>query len=323
MCTSLSMYNGIFGRNLDLEEPFGQQIVITPRRYPISFRQLPTMNQHHAMIGTATVVHSYPLYAEAMNEYGLYMAGLNFPGNADYVQKPVADLPSLSPFEFIPWILGQCTSITQAHALLQHFNVLNEPFLPQLPLAPLHWHIADATNALVMEITSTGIHLYEDPIGVLTNNPPFPFHQMNLRQYRHLSPKPTADNFSNSSLLPSFCEGMGAIGLPGDASSPSRYVKASFLKCNAPEETNEIEQIIQFFHILDAVSMVKGSVITESGEYDQTLYSCAISKNSKTYYYKTYRNNTIRYLSMDAFDLEQETLFVITMDDEPQFLQIQ
>ena len=95
MCTSLAARSvgPLFGRNLDLEYSFGEQVVITPRRYPFPFRLREPLPQHYALIGMATVVNNYPLYAEAMNEKGLYMAGLNFPGNAYY--PPAADSGTL------------------------------------------------------------------------------------------------------------------------------------------------------------------------------------------------------------------------------------
>ena len=218
MCTSIAMQQGggYFGRNLDLEYSFGEQVAVTPRRYPLRFHRQPAMERHLALIGMAHVTGGCPLYAEAMNEKGLYMAGLNFPGNAWYDPDPPADCDAVAPYELIPWVLGSCATLEQARARLARFRPLGVPFAPGLPLSPLHWHIADPTGALVLEATREGVFLYDDPVGVLTNNPPFPFHRANLCQYQGLSSRPAENRMAPGLSLPPFGQGMGAVGLPGD-----------------------------------------------------------------------------------------------------------
>ena len=224
---------------------FGEQVVITPRNHPFHFHELEDLNDHHALIGMANVASGQPLYAEAMNEHGLYMAGLNFPGNACYDRPDDRARYHAAPYELIPWILGICRNVTEAKALLSSFAPLARPFSltadgsRTLPLAELHWHICDGSRALVLETTVDGVCLYEDPIGVLTNNPPFPFHQMNLQQYLGLSSANPKCRFAENAGLRPFGEGMGALGLPGDASPASRYVKAAFHKLNSPQEKEE------------------------------------------------------------------------------------
>lgn len=318
MCTSIAMFqtNAVFGRNLDLEQHFSEAVVITPQNYPFHFQKTDSISSHFAMIGMASVVQDVPLYAEAMNEKGLYMAGLNFPHNACYAKAISANKTALAPYELIPWILSQCENVAQAEEKLSRLSLLDLPFTVQgptpcsLPVAPLHWQIADSKRALVVEALEDGLHLYEDRIGVLTNNPPFPFHQMNLSQYQHLSPAQSCNRFAKTELPSPFAQGMGAIGLPGDYSSASRYVKAAFLKLNSVCEQEEEQQVMQFFHILDAVAMVKGSVITEDKQLDLTLYSCCISAGTKTYYYRTYENSTVHAIRMKQENMEGSRLSV-------------
>lgn len=192
MCTSITVSSPLclHGRNLDLEYSFGEQVVITPRGYPFAFRRRPSLPRHFAMIGMANVAQNTPLYAEAVNEKGLYMAGLNFPGNAWYPPQEEVVGEAVTPYELIPLVLGQCETLAQARQLLSSVQLVGIPFAPGYPLAPLHWHIADATGALVAEPMQDGLHLYEDPAGVLTNNPPFPYQLTALNNYQHLSPKP-------------------------------------------------------------------------------------------------------------------------------------
>ena len=237
MCTSIAMKwgGGYFGRNMDVEYSFGEQVAVTPRRYPLRFWRQPEQAEHFALIGMAHVAGGRPLYAEAANEKGLYMAGLNFPGSAWYEPDPPADCDAVAPYELIPWVLGSCATLTEAKTRLARFRPLGVPLAAGLPLAPLHWHIADRTGALVLEATREGVRLYDDPAGVLTNNPPFPFHQLNLSQYQHLTARPTENRLAPGLPLEAFGQGMGAIGLPGDASPASRYVRAAFCKLNAPD----------------------------------------------------------------------------------------
>ena len=295
MCTSIAMKwgGGYFGRNMDVEYSFGEQVAVTPRRYPLQFWRQPAQEEHFALIGMAHMAGGRPLYAEAANEKGLYMAGLNFPGSAWYEPDPPAGWDAVAPYELIPWVLGSCATLAEVKARLARFRPLGVPLAAGLPLAPLHWHIADRTGALVLEATREGVRLYDDPVGVLTNNPPFPFHQMNLNRYQGLSPLPAENHFCSAAPLEVFGQGMGAIGLPGDASPTSRYVKAAFHKLNSQEGATEEERVSQFFHLLDSVSMVRGSVVTAEGRCDITTYSCCASAEKGIYYYKTYENSRI------------------------------
>ena len=318
MCTSLTLLSKCFyaGRNLDLEYHFGEQVVITPRQYCIEFkRQLP-LKQHFAMVGMANVTQGYPLYAEAMNEYGLYMAGLNFPGNAVYWPPCDNEEKQVAPYELIPWVLGQCKTLEQAKKILNGIRIIDIPFCEQMPSAPLHWHLADRTGALVMESTQNGVKLYEDKIGVLTNNPPYEFHCTNLSQYLGITAKPAENRFSQSVELSPFGQGMGGIGLPGDASPASRFVRAAFLKHNSVFEDDEDAVVAQFFHILDAVAMVRGSVITPEGKNDITTYSCCINGQQGIYYYKTYENNRISAIHLHQENLDASELCLFPLISE-------
>lgn len=188
MCTSIALTtkDTYTGRNLDLEYAFGEKVVITPWQFPLQFHKMPTLETHQAIIGMASVAEGYPLYAEGVNESGVYMAGLNFPGNAYYPPEGGTG-EALAPYELIPWLLGTCKTAAEAAEQMQRIPLLGVPFGPNMPLAPLHWHIADRQGAFVAEPMTDGVKVYPDPVGVLTNNPPFPFHRTNLTQYRGLS----------------------------------------------------------------------------------------------------------------------------------------
>lgn len=314
MCTCITYKNGdfYFGRNLDLEYSFDEKVVMTPRNYPLVFKDSPEMKIHYAMIGMATVKNNYPLYAEAANEKGLAIAGLNFPGNACY-KKALPNKKNITPYELIPWILGQCATIKEAKNLLKDINLLNEPFDKTLPLAPLHWMIADKNDCIVLEAMEDGIHIYDNPIGVLTNNPPFPYYQIHLSHYMNMTSQFPTNQFAKDLDLTVYGQGLGAVGIPGDFSPVSRFVKTAFLKWNSQSEKNENSNLSQFFHILDGVAMVRGSVITQQGCQDITTYSCCINVDKGIYYYKTYENNQIQAVCLKGENLDEHILKVFEL----------
>ena len=236
MCTAVTYKtkDHYFGRNLDLEYSYKETITITPRNYVFDFRRMGKLESHFAMIGMAYVADGYPLYYDAANEKGLSIAGLNFPGNADY--KPYCDgKDNVTPFELIPWILSQCATVSEAERLLSRINLLKENFCDELPLSPLHWIISDKERSITLESVKSGVSIYENPVGVLTNNPTFDYHLFNLNNYMSLTKGEPKNTFAGEKdlALKTYSRGMGAMGLPGDASSMSRFVKAAFVKMNA------------------------------------------------------------------------------------------
>ena len=173
MCTAATYKTAdfYFGRTLDYEFSYGDEVTVTPRNYPLTFRHASAVSTHYAIIGMAHVAGDYPLYYDAMNEKGLGMAGLNFVGNADF-QEVDDTRDNVAQFEFIPWILCQCATLEEAKKLLSRMNLVGTPFSPQLPTAQLHWLIADDSGSLTVECMTDGLHIYDNPVGVLTNNPP-------------------------------------------------------------------------------------------------------------------------------------------------------
>ena len=322
MCTSIAMPwgGGYFGRNMDIEYDFGQVVAVMPRRYPLRFLRQPAAERHYAMIGMARVADHYPLYAEAANEKGLYMAGLNFPGSAWYPPEPPEGRDAAAPWELIPWVLSSCATLAEAKARLARWSPLDIPFAEGMPLAPLHWHIADAAGAAVLEATRCGVRLYDDPVGVLTNNPPFPFHQENLRQYIGLGPRQPDNRIAPGLPLQPFGQGMGGIGLPGDASPASRYLRAAFHKLHSPDPGGEGARMAQVFRLLETVAMAKGGVVTPEGAYDVTAYACCISAKAGVYYYQTYENSRVSAVRLRGTELEGEALALYPLAEAPDVL---
>lgn len=309
MCTA-AIYktkDTYFGRTLDYEFSYGDEITITPRNYEFNFRKMGQLRSHYAIIGMAYVTDNYPLYYDAINEKGLGMAGLNFVGNAVY--NDVEDgMDNVAQFEFIPWILGKCESVAMARKLLSNINIVNIAYSDKLPLAQLHWIIADEKESITVESVQEGLKIYDNPVGVLTNNPPFNQQMLNLSNYMHLSAKAPVNNFSNKIDFQRYSRGMGAIGLPGDLSSQSRFVRVAFTKMNSVSGESESESISQFFHILGSVEQQRGCCDMGDNKYEITIYTSCCNLNRGIYYYTTYENSQINKVDMHKENLEGSDL---------------
>ncbi len=310
MCTAATYKTKdfYFGRTLDYEFSYGEEIVISPRNFPVSFRHMGEMKHHYALIGMAHLAGGTPLFYDAINEKGLGMAGLNFVGNADYKEfTPGKD--NVAPYEFIPWILGQCASVKEARLLLDKISLVNTPFSDQLPLAQLHWMIADKEEAITVESVKEGLKVYDNPAGVMTNNPPFEQQMHNLSNFMNLSPKSPENRFSSKLPLSCYSRGMGALGLPGDLSSQSRFVRVAFVKMNSVSGDSEAESVSQFFHILGSVDQQKGCCNVGDEKYEYTIYTSCCNASKGIYYYTTYDNHQINGVDMHRENLDSETLF--------------
>ena len=308
MCTAVTYKtkDTYFGRTLDYERSFGEEIVVTPRRYPFSFRNGARAVSHYAMVGMALAEDGYPLYFDAMNERGLYMAGLNFTDSARYSEGEDGT-KRVAQFELIPYILGSCADLDEARELLLDISVTGEAFNESLPTARLHWLVADGEGAMTVEPLESGLAVYNNPVGVLTNEPPFDSQMRQLNNYMNLSPKEAKNRFSEKLQLKAYSRGMGAIGLPGDLSSQSRFVRAAFVKLNSVSGESEEESVSQFFHILGAVEQVRGCCSVDDG-YEITRYSSCCSARQGIYYYTTYENRGISAVDMRCAQLDGEEL---------------
>ena len=309
MCTVICYRSdsSYFGRNLDIDRGYGEGVVITPRNYEIKTRCGTPIRSHYAMIGMATVVDNFPLYYEATNEKGLSMAGLNFPESAVYYPLE-KEMDNVTPFELIPWVLAQCACVDEAKALLGKINLVNINFSEQLPLSPLHWMLSDKKFSIVVEPLKNGLKIYDDPFEVLTNNPPFEYHCTNVSNYMGLSTGGLSSQFEERIPMKNYSLGMGALGLPGDYSSASRFIKALFVKENSVSEHNEKSSVNQFFHILNSVAMPKGCVQSADG-FEYTHYSSCCNMDTGIYYYATYDELEIKAINMNGVDLNQSCLY--------------
>lgn len=345
MCTAMTFTakDFYFGRTLDDTISRNEEVVITPRNYLFAFQHMGEMHNHYAIIGMACVEKTedcvdgsrperenrweigrhnsggkepssagreYPLYYEAVNEKGLAMAGLNFVGNAFYqdFEEVMAGREYVAQFELIPWILGQCATVEEARRRLERLTVTGEAFAPGLLPAQLHWLLADKNEAVTIEAVQEGLRMYDNPAGVLTNNPPFPEQMFQLNNYMHISPREPENLFCDRLPLKTYSRGMGALGLPGDLSSGSRFIRAVFTRMHAVAGSSEEENVSQFFHILGAVNQTKGCCRVGENDYEMTIYTSCCNVERGIYYYTTYGNRRITAVDMRREKLDGASL---------------
>lgn len=316
MCTAITYRtdNFYFGRTLDSELSYNERVTVTPRKFRFEFTNGRKLNSHYAIIGMAYVCENYPLYFDAMNEKGLCMAGLNFVGNA-FFGKEKDDCDNIAVYEFIPWILSQCGSVQEARYLLEKINLTDTPFSNDLPTAQLHWMLSDKTQSVTVECMKDGLHIYDNPVGVLTNNPPFPYQMHNLNNYMQLSSAQPVSNFSADIDFQLYSRGMGALGLPGDLSSQSRFVRSAFVKMNSVSDNNEESSVNQFFHILGSVDQQKGCCMV-GDKYEITLYTSCMNADKGIYYYTTYTNHGISAVDIHNENLDSDILKSYNLNKE-------
>ncbi len=319
MCTASNYITDdhYFGRNFDYEISYNERVTVTPRNYVFKFRKIDDIKNHYAMIGIAAGIDGYPLYYDACNEKGLAIAGLNFAGNAVYRQFEEG-MVNITPFELIPYLLGKAASVAEARELLAEINLVDINFADELPLSPLHWMLSDGRDAIVVEPMADGLKIYDNPVGVMTNNPPFDKQLFYLNNYRGLSNRNPENSFGVD--LEEYSRGMGAIGLPGDLSSASRFAKVAFTRANSYSDSDEASSVSQFFHILGSVEQQNGcTFIDEPDLYEYTIYTSCYNTNKGVLYYRTYSNSQITAVDLNREDLDSDELINYLLINEEQF----
>ena len=185
-----------------------------------------------------------------------------------------------------------------------------------LPATSLHWMISDRRESIAVESVAEGLRVYENRFGVLTNEPVFPYHEAHASDYMHLTASAPTNVLAPDILLEPYSRGMGAIGLPGDYSSASRFVRAFFAKSNVVADGGEAGEISAFFHAIGAVSTPSGCVRSESGECVRTVYTSCADTDTMTYYFKTYENSRVRAVRMQGENGEPLRFFGVSGSED-------
>ncbi|MBR2340438.1 MAG: choloylglycine hydrolase family protein [Clostridia bacterium] len=313
MCTAISyVRNGnYFIRTLDLECSLGEKIVLTGQKFPLSFLFQEKTDNHPAILGMALVRDNFPLYYDAVNDKGLSMAGLNFPEYASY--KPYREgMFNVASFELIPWILSNCGTVADACALLASANIVDTPFCPDLPPTPMHWIISDKSRSITVEPLADGLKIQENPVGVLTNSPSFDYHLTRLSDYMSLTSHNPENRLCPKTKLVNYSRGLGAVGLPGDFSSSSRFIRAVFVK-----EHTRSGGVERMLHIGESVSVPMGCIKTDKGEDVSTVYTSVIDRDRLVYYATTEQNRRVRAVALASAEYGSDKLLSFPLGNRP------
>lgn len=286
MCTAI-VDSHLFGRTLDLEASYGEEIAISGRNFQFEFIHEKKSRRHFAIIGTAHVSNGIPLYYDAVNEMGLCAAALRFSDLTVY-RRPMENRLNLASFEVIPWILCNFGSTNEALVAINSLNVTFDDISPALPSTPLHWIVADTKSAFVIESVADGVKIYENKLGVMTNAPDFPTQSAALK------------NSNPNRLL-------------GDGSSTSRFVRAHYAKANAMRDADSTSAISHFFHVMSSVSLPYGYSRGIGGKPMKTLYTSCIDMKDLIYYFTTYSCRQIHGVRLSAFEPESDKLITLPM----------
>ena len=302
--------NMYFARNLDWNCGYGQKVTVTPRGYERRYAFGAESRQDYAVIGPCIVIGGVPLYFDCANEKGLAIAGLNFPGYAQFEADAVDGKTNLAAYEFPLWVASNFATVDELEEALADVAIVAKPVNDQFPVALLHYLIGDKDRSIVVEYMADGMRVHHDDVDVLTNQPTFDWHVEHLRSYMNLSPEYVADVQWGKQKLAPYGSGGQLVGLPGSSYSPDRFVRVAYLNSHYPQKSGEADNVSRMFHPLAGVAMIDGEAKMENGEFETTVYTGGISMATKTYYMNTYENPAIEAYPMDKADLDGSELYV-------------
>ena len=304
MCTAIrfndSDGNLFFGRNLDWSVGYGQEVVVTQKNQTIRLAFSGEASVKYSVIGMGIVEEGLPLYFDCGNEAGLAIAGLNFPGYAQYEKTEVPDKTNIAAYEMPLWIAMNFSSVKEARKALENVCIVAKPVNDKYPVSMLHWLIGDADGSIAVEYTENGMEIYDNDTDVLANQPGFEWHRENLRNYMNAgSDMPAEADWAKASLKP-FGSGAMMRGIPGDYYSTSRFVRVAYLNTHYPQKDTEEENVSRLFHTLAGVAMIDGAAKMSDGAYEKTIYTGGFSSRTNTYYYNTYDDPAIKSVCLNA-----------------------
>ena len=271
----------------------------------------------YAVVGAGTF--GADTVVDGLNEKGLAAGAFYFPDYAVYGKvTPTNKSKALSPTEFINWLLTQFASVDEVKQNLQ--AVLIAPTAPKGwgNVPPFHYIVYDTQGkSIVIEPINGQLKVYDNPIGIVTNSPTFDWQLTNLSNYINLSPLSAASVTIDGVKLQQFGQGSGLHGLPGDFTPPSRFIRAAIFATAAVPSDNAQQAVLQLFHILNQFDIPVGSVRSLNGSEvinEFTLATTVKNTQNASYYFRTFADQTIRMVNLNAFDLNSNQIKHFSMD---------
>lgn len=333
-CTGISIKtndnSNIHARTLEFDRDLNSQILFVPRNYkftaiaPNGKPEGLEWPSKYAVLGANAL--KAPVYVDGVNEKGLAGGLFYFQEFAQYQKAtPEEYKKSIPMWQLLTWILTSFSSVEEVKKALPNVIVSDAVFKEfgnQAP--PAHLKLSDtAGNQLVVEYRDNGkLFMYDNPIGVITNSPNFDWHLTNIRNYLNLSPVNPAPKTFNGITFKSIGMASGLQGLPGDFTSPSRYIRAVLFTQAAPKVDTAKDGISQAFHILNNFDIPKGVYLSTAGQMEYTEWTSAADMNNKVYYIRPYDNFQIQKIELDKMDLNAKELKTFSIQRPDEFIEI-
>lgn len=254
----------------------------------------------YGMVGMNT--YGLPVISDGMNDAGLAAGNLMFPGYSGYQTfDPVKASSTIAQYEVISWILSNFATVTEVKKAISTIRVSKGPEALVGNLE-LHYTVHDSKgDSIVIEYVGGELYIHDNPFGVMTNSPTFDWHLTNLRNYANLSAS-NSKSFTVEGLKESgFGQGTGMLGLPGDYTPPSRFVRMVALVQSALPVTGADEGLNLAMTIINNIDVPIGSVRDRSGKevvYDQTQWAVVSDLARKRFYFRTYNNKDWRMVDV-------------------------
>jgi choloylglycine hydrolase len=258
---------------------------------------------------------------DGLNEKGLQVGLFYFPGFARYQEVKSEDVgKALAPWEVSSYLLGTCADVKEAVAAARNVLVGEVVQKDMGFVPPVHLIVTDASgSSMVLEWVGGELRVHANPFGVMANSPTFDWHMTNLSNYVTLTRKNVERIDLAGKEIKGLGQGSGMLGLPGDFTPPSRFVRAvAFSRTAVPVETAKAG-VLQAFHILNQFDIPKGAAQgMEHGQevYDYTLWTSASDLKNLRYYFRTFDNSRIRMVDMKTVNLDGDEIKTISMTGE-------
>lgn len=329
----------LWGRNYDFDRlAEGSQVTFLPRnsRYaalvaapeaPLDLEAQSTAR--YASLGMGLLLRPTPVLYEGLNERGLMGGQLYYRTFAHYPEQGRAGTQAVQPPLLVYHLLSQCATVEEVvHVLEEKVTLVSVPMLGTVP--PLHWAFRDRTGeTIIIEPDGDGLHIYRNTLGVMTNSPGYPWHRQNLLNYAGIRDLDYAGLDVAGIHLEQCFSGSGAQGLPGDWSSPSRFVRLAFLKHFAVPGEHEAQGVSRMLHLLQSAAFPLGMVrvshqspVTDLDKqvepYDYTVYTTISCAQSLRFYWTTYENQRVQYAELGAL-LDRREPLQIPLGTVPDF----
>lgn len=276
-------------------------------------------------------VMSDDIVVEGVNEKGLSAGLFFFPGYGSYAEfDPASRATTLSDFQVTSWALASFSTVDEFIAALPKVKIVGL----DRNVGAVHWRFADRTGRqIVMEITGGEVNIYDNPVGVLTNAPGFQWHLTNLGNYMNLMPAGADgkvwDGISGTYQVKALSGGSGMLGLPGDHTSPSRFVRVAVYKSTAPVPENARAAMLQSFKILEAMVIPVGAVVDISADADRstdmltsTQFTTCSDIDGLKLYYRTMDNSRIRCIDLNDIDFGKVKYISAPLDREKENIEM-